>query len=134
MAVTRHTRVLRRRRRIEAERERRARLNAIAWPNTPVGLYGVALIRWAAATHFGLTAQDIVKRGGTQRVRYARRMSFALARSLFKLSLTRIGQLFGDRDHSTVYWALDQHRKLMASDPAYSRHFAAIRRVVQGRT
>jgi len=66
------------------------------------------------AAYFGLTMEDIC---GTSRSRVlvtARQIAMYLCRELTDLSLPKIGQLFGGRDHTTVMHADRKIRNLMA--------------------
>jgi chromosomal replication initiator protein len=66
------------------------------------------------AAYFGLSMEDIC---GTSRSRVlvtARQIAMYLCRELTDLSLPKIGQLFGGRDHTTVMHADRKIRSLMA--------------------
>ena len=66
------------------------------------------------ATYFSLTLDDLC---GTSRSRVlvnARQIAMYLCRELTELSLPKIGQTFGGRDHTTVMHADRKIRQLMA--------------------
>ena len=66
------------------------------------------------AAYFGLTIEDL---RGTSRCRVlvtARQIAMYLCRELTELSLPKIGQQFGGRDHTTVMHAERKIRDLMA--------------------
>ena len=66
------------------------------------------------AAYFGLTIEDLC---GTSRSRVlvtARQIAMYLCRELTDLSLPKIGQQFGGRDHTTVMHADRKIRQLMA--------------------
>ena len=66
------------------------------------------------ATYFSLTVDDLC---GTSRSRVlvnARQIAMYLCRELTELSLPKIGQTFGGRDHTTVMHADRKIRQLMA--------------------
>jgi chromosomal replication initiator protein len=66
------------------------------------------------ATYFSLTLEDLC---GTSRSRVlvnARQIAMYLCRELTELSLPKIGQTFGGRDHTTVMHADRKIRQLMA--------------------
>ncbi|GAA1921872.1 chromosomal replication initiator protein DnaA [Streptomyces sodiiphilus] len=68
----------------------------------------------ATADYFGLTVEDL---GGSSRSRIlvtARQIAMYLCRELTDLSLPKIGQHFGGRDHTTVMHADRKIRALMA--------------------
>ena len=74
----------------------------------------VATIMAQTADYFGLTIDDL---SGTSRSRVlvtARQIAMYLCRELTDLSLPKIGQAFGGRDHTTVMHANRKVRELMA--------------------
>jgi chromosomal replication initiator protein len=73
-----------------------------------------ATIMAQTAAYYGLTIEDLQ---GTSRSRVlvtARQIAMYLCRELTELSLPKIGQLFGGRDHTTVMHAERKIRHLMA--------------------
>ncbi|MGA0208353.1 MAG: chromosomal replication initiator protein DnaA [Candidatus Nanopelagicales bacterium] len=73
-----------------------------------------AQIMAATAQYFGVTVEDLC---GTSRSRVlvtARQIAMYLCRELTDLSLPKIGQAFGGRDHTTVIHAARKIRQLMA--------------------
>jgi chromosomal replication initiator protein len=66
------------------------------------------------AEFFGLTIDDLCGPGKTKHVAQARQIAMYLCRELTDLSLPRIGQIFGGRDHTTVMHADRKIRKEMA--------------------
>ncbi|HET9116497.1 MAG TPA: chromosomal replication initiator protein DnaA [Pseudonocardiaceae bacterium] len=66
------------------------------------------------AEFFGVTIDDLCGPGKTKHVAQARQISMYLCRELTDLSLPRIGQTFGGRDHTTVMHADRKIRKEMA--------------------
>ncbi|MGH3851973.1 MAG: chromosomal replication initiator protein DnaA [Pseudonocardiaceae bacterium] len=75
---------------------------------------GAPNIMAATADFFGLTMEDLCGPGKTKHVAQARQISMYLCRELTDLSLPRIGQIFGGRDHTTVMHADRKIRKEMA--------------------
>ena len=60
---------------------------------------------------------------GQQRVRAAvaaRQAAIFLIRSMTNLSLDEIGKIFGNRDHSTIIYSIEQVEKKMEKEPAYA--------------
>ena len=57
------------------------------------------------AEFFGVTIEDLCGPGKTKALAQARQIAMYLCRELTDLSLPRIGQLFGGRDHTTVMHA-----------------------------
>ncbi|GAA3443165.1 chromosomal replication initiator protein DnaA [Planomonospora venezuelensis] len=74
----------------------------------------IATIMASTATYFGLSIEDLC---GTSRSRVlvtARQIAMYLCRELTDMSLPKIGQQFGGRDHTTVMHADRKIRSLMA--------------------
>ncbi|MBN3585129.1 chromosomal replication initiator protein DnaA, partial [Algoriphagus aestuarii] len=83
-------------------------------PNDEVPEITAAEIMAQTASYFGLTPEDLC---GTSRSRVlviARQIAMYLCRELTDLSLPKIGQQFGGRDHTTVIHADRKIRRLMA--------------------
>ncbi len=83
-------------------------------PNEQGSQITSATIMAQTAVYFGLTIEDLC---GTSRSRVlvtARQIAMYLCRELTDLSLPKIGQQFGGRDHTTVMHADKKIRQLMA--------------------
>jgi chromosomal replication initiator protein len=83
-------------------------------PNEQGSQITSATIMAQTAAYFGLTIEDLC---GTSRSRVlvtARQIAMYLCRELTDLSLPKIGQQFGGRDHTTVMHADKKIRQLMA--------------------
>jgi chromosomal replication initiator protein len=73
----------------------------------------VPLIMAETATYFGLTIEDLTGSNRSRLLVTARQMAMYLTRELTDLSLPKIGQAFGGRDHTTVMHATQKIRGLM---------------------
>ena len=67
----------------------------------------------ATADYFKLTTDDLYGSSRSQAVATARQIAMYLCRELTNLSLPKIGQLFGNRDHTTVMYANKKISELM---------------------
>ncbi|NHI15889.1 chromosomal replication initiator protein DnaA [Microbacterium excoecariae] len=67
----------------------------------------------ASADYFKLTVEDLYGPGRAQAVAQARQIAMYLCRERTNLSLPKIGQLFGGRDHTTVMYATKKITELM---------------------
>ena len=67
----------------------------------------------AVANYFKLSTDDLFGSSRTQPVAGARQIAMYLCRELTSLSLPKIGQLFGGRDHTTVMYANKKISELM---------------------
>lgn len=65
------------------------------------------------ADYFKLTVDDLYGSSRSQAVATARQIAMYLCRELTSLSLPKIGQLFGNRDHTTVMYANKKIQELM---------------------
>ena len=68
------------------------------------------------ADHYGITVADILSARRNREVARPRQVAMYLVRELTKLSTTRIGEVFGGRDHSTVMYACEKVAELVAKD------------------
>jgi chromosomal replication initiator protein len=75
---------------------------------------GAPHIMAVTAEFFGVTIDELCGPGKTKHVAQARQIAMYLCRELTDLSLPRIGQAFGGRDHTTVMHAERKIRKEMA--------------------
>ena len=73
-----------------------------------------AQIMGATASYFGVTVDDLCGASRSRVLVTARQIAMYLCRELTDLSLPKIGQAFGGRDHTTVMHADRKIRQLMA--------------------
>ena len=76
----------------------------------------VTVIQQEVCRHYGIGKGDLIGKKRSHPIVYPRQMAMYLSRELTDLSLPRIGQEFGGRDHTTVMHATGKIQKLMASD------------------
>jgi chromosomal replication initiator protein len=67
----------------------------------------------AVAAYFKLSTDDLFGSSRSQQIAGARQIAMYLCRELTSLSLPKIGQLFGGRDHTTVMYANKKISELM---------------------
>ncbi|GAA1921576.1 hypothetical protein GCM10009775_12520 [Microbacterium aoyamense] len=67
----------------------------------------------ATAQYFKLTVDDLYGSSRSQSIATARQIAMYLCRERTSLSLPKIGQLFGNRDHTTVMYAYKKISELM---------------------
>ncbi|HBQ28655.1 MAG TPA: chromosomal replication initiator protein DnaA [Desulfotomaculum sp.] len=68
----------------------------------------VSLIKQKVAEYFGLKPTDFTTKRRTHNIAYPRQIAMYLTRELTGLSLPKIGEAFGGRDHSTVIHAYEK--------------------------
>ncbi|MCG8917958.1 chromosomal replication initiator protein DnaA [Actinokineospora sp. PR83] len=83
-------------------------------PDSQAPEISAATIMAVTAEYFGVAIDDLCGPGKTKALAQARQISMYLCRELTDLSLPKIGQTFGGRDHTTVMHADKKIRKEMA--------------------
>jgi chromosomal replication initiator protein len=83
-------------------------------PDAQAHEIGASMIMAVIAEYFALTIDELCGPGKTKALAQARQIAMYLCRELTDLSLPRIGQTFGGRDHTTVMHANKKIRKEMA--------------------
>lgn len=78
----------------------------------------VELIQQAVAAHYGLKVAEMKSKKRTRSIAFPRQIAMYLTRELTDLSLPKIGEEFGGRDHTTVIHAYDKIKEEMNSDPS----------------
>ena len=78
----------------------------------------VGLVMGETANYFGLTLDELCSTSRTRQLVTARQIAMYLTRELTDLSLPKIGQAFGGRDHTTVMHANNKISALMQERPA----------------
>jgi chromosomal replication initiator protein len=87
------------------------------FPDTGRSEIGVSLIMSETASYFGLTMDELCSTRRTRQLANARQIAMYLTRELTDLSLPKIGQAFGGRDHTTVMHANNKIAKLISERP-----------------
>lgn len=77
----------------------------------------VQLIKEVVAEHFGIKLEDFNSKRRTRSIAYPRQIAMYLCRELTELSLPKIGDEFGGRDHTTVIHAHEKISKDIESNP-----------------
>ncbi|MFV0461493.1 MAG: chromosomal replication initiator protein DnaA [Actinomycetales bacterium] len=84
------------------------------------------LIITKTAEYFELSEDDIRGPSRSRTIVTARQIAMFLCREMTELSLPKIGQAFGGRDHTTVMHAERKVRQLMTEKPATWRHVSEL--------
>lgn len=84
-------------------------------------------IRDAAADYHGLAPGDLEGRRRDARTRDARNVAIYLTRELTDLSLPRIGQLYGGRDHTTILNSIRRIETSLNQDPGLTTAVETVR-------
>ena len=75
------------------------------------------LIQEKVASFFAIKIEDLKGKKRTKNVAYPRQIAMYLCRELTDLSLPKVGEYFGGRDHTTVLHAQDKISKELETDP-----------------
>jgi chromosomal replication initiator protein len=84
-------------------------------------------IQWAVAHAFDLPMGDLRNRWRRGKIVRARHIAMFLARELSGRSLSAIGRMFGNRDHTSVMYACWRVRTVYLSNPGWAALIDRIR-------
>ncbi|HZK19044.1 MAG TPA: chromosomal replication initiator protein DnaA [Clostridia bacterium] len=79
----------------------------------------VSLIQEKVADFYGLKVEDLKAKKRTRSIAFPRQIAMYISRELTDLSLPKIGNRFGGRDHSTVIHAYDKIAKNLKEDDEF---------------
>ncbi len=80
-------------------------------------------IQKTVGKYYGITLSDLVSNSRKQHLVRARQMAIYLCHQLTSLSLAKIGQNFGNRDHSTVLYSCEKLEKLIKENEGVCADF-----------
>lgn len=92
----------------------------------------IDLIQLAVAQHYSVAVEDFKLRKRTRSIAFPRQVAMYLARELTDLSLPKIGEEFGGRDHTTVIHACDKIAADMQHDQALATTIQQLIAQIQG--
>ena len=90
-------------------------------------------IKQAAAEYFKLSLEQLTGAGKARQVAHARQIAMYLCRELTELSLPKIGDEFGGKDHTTVMYADRKIRKEMTEKRGTYDEIQELTQVIKNR-
>lgn len=91
----------------------------------------VAKIQRVVADYFNLSIEDMKAKKRTNAVAHPRQIAMYLCRELTDLSLPKIGEEFGGRDHTTVMHAQDKISDSIENNPNVAHQVEAIKKLLR---
>jgi len=77
-------------------------------------------------THYGVTQQQVMSRSRKRDYVVVRQISMYLAQKYTKMPASRIGQLIGGRDHSTVIHSCSAVEQRLKTDKSFTAEISSI--------
>ncbi|MCT4597305.1 MAG: chromosomal replication initiator protein DnaA [Vallitalea sp.] len=85
------------------------------------------------AEHYNLNPADIISKKRPREIAYPRQIVMYLSRTLTDLSLPKIGQILGKRDHTTIIHGYDKIRKDIAKDSTLKNTIDILTKKITGK-
>jgi chromosomal replication initiator protein len=92
-----------------------------------VVVVNIATIQQHVAASFGVPIIEMASARRSRSVARPRQIAMFLARQLTTHSLPEIGREFGNRDHTTVMWAIERVEQLSTDDQGFAARIADLR-------
>ncbi len=92
----------------------------------------IELIKATVAEYFNIKVDDFESKKRTRQIAYPRQIAMYISRELTDLSLPKIGEEFGGRDHTTVIHACEKINNDMSNDFDFKHRIDAIIKEIKG--
>lgn len=90
-------------------------------------------IQEAVADYFSLTISDLNSKRRTRQLAFPRQIAMFLTREMTDLSLPKIGEDFGGRDHTTVLHAYEKITRELKTDPVLDKIVTDLKAKIESR-
>ena len=90
------------------------------------------IIQEVVANYFNIHVEDIQSSKKPKNIAFPRQIAMYLCRKLLDISLPKIGKHFGDRDHTTVIYAVSKIEKSLKKDPSLQQTISELERQIKG--
>ena len=90
------------------------------------------LIQDVVANYYNIRAEDITGSKKPKNIAYPRQIAMYLSRKILDISLPKIGEHFGGRDHSTVIHACTKIEKELEKDPSLQKTIIELEKRIKG--
>ncbi len=90
------------------------------------------LIQEVVANYYNIRAEDITGSKKPKNIAFPRQIAMYLSRKILDISLPKIGEHFGGRDHSTVIHACTKIEKELEKDPSLQKTIIEIEKRIKG--
>lgn len=89
-------------------------------------------IQTEVARAFGIRQTDMISQQRYRNVARPRQVAIYLARQMTARSMPQIGHEFGNRDHTTIHYAIKRVEQLIRDEPGFNAKVEAVRATLIG--
>ena len=100
-------------------------------PNTKPKVITIQNIQKVVSDHYGIKIEDFKSKKRTKNIAFPRQVAMYLSRELTDLSLPKIGEEFGGRDHTTVIHAHDKISNLIQTDKQFEKEIQELEKLIR---
>ena len=100
-------------------------------PSSKPKVITVQKIQKVVSEQYGIKMDDFKAKKRTKNIAFPRQIAMYLSRELTDLSLPKIGEEFGGRDHTTVIHAHDKISKMMQTDKQFEREIKELEKMIR---
>ena len=93
----------------------------------------INLIKTAVSEYYSISPSQLSSKLRTSNITVARHIAMYLCRSMLDVSLVKIGEEFGGRDHSTVINACEKVEKMLKENTDYIQAIEDLKRIIKTR-